>query len=167
MAFRRSPKYLVERTSRGYVVHLQQEELELVARLCAELRALILSDDLQHAPLLRRLFPPAYHLTDDQEAEAEYQRLMREELVASRLESLTLVEEALASGEPMDDAAMQAFVQSLNGVRLVLGTLLDVSEEHDPSSVTDDDPMVGEHHLYAFLSWLLEHAVLAISRWGT
>lgn len=167
MAFRRSPKYVVERTPRGYVVHLQREELELVARLCAELRALVLSDDPQHAPLLRRLFPPAYHLADDEEAEAEYQRLMREELVASRLESLSMVEATLLSDEPMDEAAMAAFVQSLNGVRLVLGTLLDVSEEHDPSAVADDDPMVGEHHLYTFLSWLLEHAVMAISRSGT
>ncbi|MFZ4720857.1 MAG: DUF2017 family protein [Ilumatobacteraceae bacterium] len=167
MAFRRSPKYLVERTSRGYVVHLPREEIDMVARLCAELRTLLLSDDPQQAPLLRRLFPPAYHLSDDEEAEAEYQRLMREDLVSSRLESLSMVEEALALGEPMDDAAMGAFVQSLNGVRLVLGTLLDVSESHDPSAVADDDPMVGEHQLYAFLSWLLEHAVLAISRSGT
>ena len=57
-------------------------------RLLAELRALMLSDDPQHAPLLRRLFPPAYHLSDDAEAEAEYQRFMRDDLVASRLESI-------------------------------------------------------------------------------
>jgi hypothetical protein len=164
MAFRRGPKYVVERTPRGYVINLQQEELDLVVRLFAELRALVLSDDPQHAPLVRRLFPPAYHLSDDAEAESEYQRLMREELVASRLESITAVEQAMSAGTPLDDAAMQGFVQSLNAVRLVLGTLLDVSEEHDPSAVRDDDPMVGEHHLYTFLSWLLESAVQAISR---
>ena len=52
-------------------------------------------------------------------------------------------------------------MQALNAVRLVLGTLLDVGEEHDPSAVRDDDPMVGEHQLYSFLSWLLEHLVRA------
>ena len=164
MAFRRTPKYVVERTPRGYVINLQEEELELVARLFAELRALVLSDDPRHAPLVRRLFPPAYHLADDAEAETEYQRLMREELVASRLESLAAVEAAMSAGDPLDDAAIQGFVQSLNAVRLVLGTLLDVSEEHDPSAVRDDDPMVGEHHLYTFLSWLLECTVEAITR---
>jgi len=49
-------------------------------------------------------------------------------------------------------------------VRLVLGTLLDVSEAHDPEDVGDDDPMVGEHHLYQFLSYLLEVAVQAVSQ---
>ncbi len=164
MAFRRSPKYVVERTPRGYVIHLEEEELELLVRLFAELRALVLSDDPQHAPLVRRLFPPAYHLSDDSEAESEYQRLMREELVASRLESISAVEQAMSAGTPLDEAAIQGFVQSLNAVRLVLGTLLDVGEEHDPSAMGDDDPMVGEHHLYTFLSWLLESTVQAISR---
>jgi hypothetical protein len=167
MAFRRTPKYVVEWTPRGYVFHIQDEELDLVVRLFAELRALVLSDDPQHAPLMRRLFPPAYHLSDDAEAETEYQRLMRDELVASRLESIGAVEKAMSVGAPLDDAAMEGFVRSLNSVRLVLGTLLDVGESHDPAAVRDDDPMVGEHHLYTFLSWLLECAVDAINRSGT
>ncbi|MEN9646641.1 MAG: hypothetical protein RL238_3310 [Actinomycetota bacterium] len=166
MAFRR-PKYLVERTSRGYVVHLQREEAELVARLLGELRGLITSDDPDVAPMLRRLFPPAYHLADDAEAEAEYQKYMREELVASRLASIEQVQQALLSREPLDDAGVQGFMQSVNAVRLVLGVLLDVGEEHDPTDVRDDDPMVGEHHLYAFLSWVLESTVQAITRQGT
>ena len=41
------------------------------------------------------------------------------------------------------------------------GTLLDVGEDHDPEDIDDDDPMAGEHHLYMFLSWLLDHAVSA------
>ncbi len=164
MAFRRTPKYVVERTPKGYVFNLERDEIELVVRLFAELRALILSDDPAHAPLVRRLFPPAYHLSDDAEAEAEYQKFMREELVASRLQSIEMVEHTLSTGAPLDDGAIQGFVQSLNAVRLVLGTLLDVSEEHDPASVRDDDPMVGEHHLYTFLSWLLECTVQALTR---
>lgn len=166
MAFRR-PKYLVERTSRGYVVHLQREEAELVARLLGELRGLITSDDPDVASILRRLFPPAYHLADDAEAEAEYQKYMREELVASRLASIEQVQHALMSREPLDDGGVQGFMQSVNAVRLVLGVLLDVGEEHDPSTVRDDDPMVGEHHLYAFMSWLLESTVQAVTRQGT
>ena len=66
-----------------------------------------------------------------------------------------------ACGGPMSEGAVMGLMQALNAVRLVLGTLLDVGEEHDPSAVRDDDPMVGEHQLYSFLSWLLEHLVRA------
>ena len=77
------------------------------------------------------------------------------------------MQHALTSHEPLDDGGVQGFMQSVNAVRLVLGVLLDVGEEHDPSAVRDDDPMVGEHHLYAFLSWVLEATVQAITRQGT
>jgi hypothetical protein len=167
MARRRNPRHLVERTNKGYVVHLQREEMDLLVRLLGELRGILLSDDPRTEPLLRRLFPPAYHLADDAEAESEYQRLMRDELVASRLESITSVESALSSGSPMDEGGVQGFMQALNAVRLVLGTLLDVGEQHDPNTVADDDPMVGEHHLYGFLSWVLESTVQALTDQGT
>jgi hypothetical protein len=48
-------------------------------------------------------------------------------------------------------------------LRLVLGTMLDVTEDSDPDDVDEDDPYVGEHHLYSFLSWLLDWAVQAMS----
>ena len=116
------------------------------------------SDD----PRLVRMFPPAYHLADDAEADAEYQRLMREELVASRLSGISTVNAALQSPEPVDEESMVAFVQAINGLRLVLGTMLDVSEDLDPDDIDDDDPLAGEHHLYNFLSWLLDWAVRAL-----
>lgn len=167
MARRRTPRYLVERTARGYVIHLDRDELELVVRLLGELRGIMLSDDPATTPLLRRLFPPAYHLTDDAAAEAEYQRYMREELVASRLEGIAEVESALTEGTPLTDAALQGFMQSVNAVRLVLGTLLDVGEQHDASAIAEDDPLIGEHHLYGFLSWVLESTIHALSEQGT
>ncbi|HTH04250.1 MAG TPA: DUF2017 family protein [Ilumatobacteraceae bacterium] len=162
MARRKEQRPVVERTADGYVINLETEERELVARLMAELRALLLADDPTNALLLQRLFPPAYLQPDDAESEAEYQRFMREELVASRLASLNTVETALTEGTALDDEAMNGFLHSLNAVRLVLGTLLEVSEVHDPTDVRDDDPMVGEHHLYSFLSWLLEWSVRAL-----
>jgi hypothetical protein len=53
-------------------------------------------------------------------------------------------------------------MQGLNGLRLILGTVLDVTEDHDIELVDDDDPKAGEHHLYVFLSWLLEWTVRAM-----
>ena len=95
------------------------------------------------------------------EHDAEYQRFMREELVKSRLAAIDGVQGALTDQQPMDDSALLGFMQALNGVRLVLGTLLDVGEDHDPDDIDDDHPMLAEHQLYMFLSWLLDHAVSA------
>lgn len=160
---RRKPRPVFERTADGYVVNLDVEEKDLIVRLLAELRGLLLTDDPNTAAIKRRLFPPAYHLADDRDADEEYQRLMREELVASRLSALQFVDQAFAAGTPLDEEAMHGLLQSLNAVRLVLGTLLDVSEDDGPNEMDDDDPMVGEYHLYQFLSFLLDAAVDAVS----
>ncbi len=161
---RKKSRLLFEPTAAGFIINLRRDERDLVARLIGELRELLLADDPLSEPLLRRLFPPAYHLADDAEADAEYQRLMREELVASRLTAIEEAGRLLESEAPLNDAAMQGLLQSLNAVRLVLGTLLDVGEAHDLAEFSDDDPMIGEHHLYQFLSFLLDSAVEALTR---
>ena len=161
MPRRRTPPSVVERTPAGYVVYLGAQESQLVLGLLDELRGLLQSEDPSYESLKRRLFPPAYHLPEHTEHDAEYQRFMREELVKSRLPAIDGVQAALTDQQPMDDSALLGFMQALNGVRLVLGTLLDVGEDHDPDDIDDDHPMLAEHQLYMFLSWLLDHAVSA------
>ena len=160
----RKPKPPVERTGNGFRINLQAEERDLIQRLMAELRSLLTgsTDDDR----LRRIFPTAYHQEGDREMDQEYQRLMREDLVASRLMGIDLVDECLDSAgrnnAQLSEGEMMAFVQALNGVRLVLGTMLDVDEDHDLDEVADDHPLVGEYHLYAFLSWVLDWSVRAL-----
>ncbi|CAB4869942.1 unannotated protein [freshwater metagenome] len=160
----RKPKPTVERYGGGYRINLQFEERDLIARLMGEMRSLLLgsTDDDR----VRRLFPTAYHQEGDRAMDDEYQRLMREDLVTSRLKGLDLVEGCLgtvgAASAQLSDAQMLAFVQALNGVRLVLGTVLDVDEDHDLDDITDDHPLVGEYHLYAFLSWVLDWCMQAL-----
>jgi hypothetical protein len=151
----------VQRVGGGFAFNLGEAERDVVTRLLGELSQLLVgqSDD----PRLVRIFPPAYHLPADAEADAEYQRLMREELVASRLTAISAVNAAMQTTGPVDEEAMTAFVQAINGLRLVLGVMLDVSEDADPDDIGDDDPDVAEHHLYNFLSWLLDWAVRALS----
>ncbi len=151
----------IERVRDGFTFNIGDDERQLVTRLLTELSQLLMgeSDD----PRLVRIFPPAYHLADDAEADTEYQRLMREELVASRLSGITTVNAALQSPDVASEETMIAFVQAINGLRLVLGTMLDVSEDQDSDDVDDGDPLAGEHHLYNFLSWLLDWAVRALS----
>jgi hypothetical protein len=141
----------------GYALNLSGDEIDLLRRVLDELRDVVMRNDADQ--LAHRLFPAAY--TDDSEREAEYQRLMRDELVASRLEAIEVVDGVLGHGDTLDEGQLTAFMQSLNSIRLVLGTMLDVGEDDDDAEGEDDDS--PEHHLYAYLSWLLEWTVRAMS----
>ena len=55
MARRRFFRPVVERTSKGFVLHLDDEEIGLLVRLLGELTGLLGSDDPEVQPLLRRL----------------------------------------------------------------------------------------------------------------
>ena len=162
MARRRKPRSPVQRVQGGFVLHLELEERELITRLLGEVRDLLMGPADQ--PLLRRMFPPAYHLADDGEAEAEYQRLMHDDLLASRLSAINGVTQVLVAPDAvLDDDALVGFMQAVNSLRLALGTLLDVGEDDDFTDLDDDDPLVGEHHLYGYLSFLLDSSVGAMS----
>jgi Domain of unknown function (DUF2017) len=153
----------VRRTKQGYIVRLDDSEVALLRRLLAELRSLLLADPVEAGAVVTRLFPVAH--PDDPEREAEYQRLMREELVASRLEAINAVDGVLAEGRPLDDAQITAFMQSVNAVRLVLGTMLGVTDDPDAEVEGLDEGSTdsAEYHLYGYLSWLLEWTVRAQS----
>ena len=162
MAFRRKFVAPVEAVRGGWRITLDDEERRLLVRLMGELQALLTGPDDNE--LLRRLFPVAY--PEDEEKEAEYQRLMREELVASRLAAIESVSRTI---DPAGDRARQlldegetiAFMQSINAIRLVLGSMLGITD--DESADDADDAHSPEHNLYDFLSWLLEWTVRSLS----
>ena len=114
MARRRFFRPVVERTSKGFVLHLDDEEIGLLVRLLGELTGLLGSDDPEVQPLLRRLYPPAYHLADHAEQEAEYQRFMRDELLTSRRDGIEQVVTVLQQGAALDDIGLERFMQSLD-----------------------------------------------------
>ena len=153
----------VRRKGDGFVVDVGRDERDLLLRLTAELRALLTevepSDDAR--VLLDRLFPTVY--PDDGELEAEYQRLMRDELVQSKLGALDAVERALAGTGKLDEGGLNAFMQWVNSIRLVLGTMLGVSDDQDGGEVRPGLEDSAEYHLYGYLSWLLEWSVRALS----
>jgi hypothetical protein len=156
------PRPVFEVTGDGVVLNLESDDRALLLRLLDELRSLLQSDDAAAQPLLRRLFPPAYIEHQHAEAEAEFQRFMRDELVTSRLTAIESVEAVLREPRPFTEETAMGMLHAFNNVRLVLGTLLDVGEDDDPDEVDDDDPMVGEHHLYMYLSWLVNSLVVAL-----
>jgi len=59
--------------------------------------------------------------------------------------------------ELLTEAETVAFMQSINAIRLVLGSMLDITD--DESADLADTTNTPEHHLYDFLSWLLEWTV--------
>jgi hypothetical protein len=148
----------IARTGSGtYAVHLPPHERELLGHLVEQLRELLelTTDD----PIVRRLFPTAYH--DDAERDQEYQQLVRDELLEGRLASLAAVE-ASAAADELDEAELTAWLTALNDLRLVLGTRLDISE--DPIEVAEDDPDAPAMAVYGYLSALLGDVVDALAQ---
>jgi hypothetical protein len=142
----------VKRSRSGrYQLHLSRDERDLLRSLPEQLKAVLEEDD----PRLRRLFPPAY--ADDPEREAEYRRLMREDLVDRRRAALDTMAKTIDANE-LDGEELAAWLAALNDFRLVLGTQLDVSED----DVGGDTP---EHVVYQYLGYLEEAIVEALAGW--
>ena len=144
----------VRRSGPGrYDLRLPAAERELLRSLPGQLRELLTSDD----PSLVRLFPAAY--PDDPERDAEYRRLVRDDLLRRHLEALDTLE-ATVDAKRVDEQQLTGWLAALNDVRLVLGTRLDVSEDMDP--VPDDHPDAGALAVYSYLGWLQEQVVAAL-----
>jgi hypothetical protein len=148
----------IERTADGsYALRLPEEERELLRFLPAELRSLLKAEP--DNPGLRRLFPPAY---DDEQDEAAFQELMGNELLDGRRRALDVLAET-AKAERLTAEEAQVWLTALNDLRLVLGTRLDVSDESLLEDLAEDDPRAPDLALYAYLSWLQEQLVEALS----
>lgn len=138
----------------GFVVDLSPDEVEVLRRMLGDLRVMLTADEPD--PLLERLFPVVHPA--DPEAEAEYQRLMREELVASKLAAFERVDDTLAGDGRLDELGLMAFMQAINSLRLVLGTLLDIDDDEVAPEVEES----AEYHLFDYLAWLLDWSVRAM-----
>ncbi len=151
-------------TKRGvthWVLNIGADERAIVERLLTELRTLLADDTDDASPLLKRLFPTAY--PDDEEKEAEYQRLIRDELVTSRVVQIDAVTACLSDDEAtLDHGQVVALMQSVNAVRVVLGTMLDVGENDEVGAGEVGDEYEAERQLYGFLSWLLDWIVRSL-----
>jgi len=140
----------------GYRLRLPPEERELLQSLPGQMREVMQTDDTS----LRRLFPPAY--PDDSEAEDEFRRLMREELLEGKLAALRIVEET-AGADHLTAEQLEGWLGALESLRLYLGTQLDITEKTYEEDLDPDDRNAPALALYGYLSWLQDEAVAALS----
>ena len=150
MILRRRKALAFQRDGDRILVLLGDDERDLVADLAGQFHAVVADDD---DPALARLYPTAY--VDDRERQDDYASLVHDDLVRTRLDAADVVL-ATAHSESLDDDELASWMQVLNGLRLLLGTRLDVSEEDgfDP-----DAPDASQRALLAWLGFLLEEAV--------
>jgi hypothetical protein len=173
VAFLKPP---VRRHRSDFSIHLTADQSELLLRLLDELASMLTDEAPENQARVARLFPPAFtqQALDDSgedysEHEAEYQRLMRDELVQSRLASIATVRECLSQPRHLTETQLIGFMQAVNALRLVLGTILQISEDSENPDLEDPEPSpedqdFGLHVAYQFLSWILEWTVTALSR---
>ncbi len=109
-------------------------------------------------PELRRLFPTAY--ADDPERDAGYQVFARDQLIEKRQEAIRVIRETV-DAETLTADELSAWMGILNDYRLVLGTMLDVSEDDDDFDVGAPD--AGAHILYHELGQLVGAMVDALT----
>lgn len=158
--FRKDP---VRRAEGGYRMEVDAAHRRVLADLLGQLRDSIV--DSTDDERFRRLFPVAYH--QDPEHDVEYQRLMHGELLASRLDTVTgavtiLERDGADEYVVLNGDELDVLMRSLNDLRLVIGTLLDVQEEDHDDPPGPDDPAFAHFQLYGYLGWLLEWVVQAL-----
>jgi hypothetical protein len=139
-----------------YELRIPRAHREILRSLPGQLRSVLDSDH----PGLRRFFPPAY--PDDPVRAAEYDAMVREELLAEKQKSLEIVEKTI-DVDRLDAELMGAWLSALNDLRLFLGTSLDVTEETYEEPIPNDDPNAQALAIFAYLGWLEELVVEAMA----
>lgn len=149
----------VQRRADGtFTVQLAKPERALLKTLADQMSELL--TESPEDPSLRRLSPTAY--PTDPERDAEYQLIAGEELRTARQAALDVLV-ATAERKTLDEDELVAWMQTVNGVRLVLGTRLDVSEDDDHTELDPASPDAAGYALYHYLGVLLHDIVSALA----
>ena len=153
------PARRIKRTKRGFEVRLPAAERDLLRGLPEQLRELLDEGDPAD-PVMRRLYPSA-HL-DDEAASAAFDSLVREDLTSGRRHALEEMVRTLDARSLTEDEVL-AWLGVINDLRLVLGVRLGVTEESVPGDFAGDEGSTGAYAVYAYLSYLEEEIVGALS----
>jgi len=150
----------IKRSRRGgFQVKLPPPEREVLASLPSMLRAMLAGGNADD-PAMKRLFPSAY--LDDEVAAAEFDSVVRDDLLAQKIAAVETMERTLRS-ERLSEDELVAWLAAVNDLRLVLGVRLAITEESSPEDFAGDPETERAYGLYAYLSFLEEDVVRALS----
>ena len=124
------------------------------------------SAEMPDDPVLARLLPDGYR--DDPDAANEFRRFTETGLRSAKVESAQMLLQTLPSGGgrvKLSQEQAEAWLRSLNDVRLALGVRLGVTDDFDGLSedVRPDDPRHAYVQVYQWLALLQESLVSALS----
>jgi Domain of unknown function (DUF2017) len=143
-----------------YRLRIGARERQALGDLVTEMRELLRTESASSDPAMARLFPPAH--PDDLFANLEWERTHGDPLLAERLSALDTLERTVELDELTEDD-IEAWLRSINAIRLVLGTRLEVTEETTETDYADDPSAAATFDLYGYLSWLESWAIEALS----
>jgi hypothetical protein len=160
-----SARRTVDRRGGRVVLTLHEREVQVLQWVFSDLGRM-LSDGSSVDTVSQRLFPRAYLDPTEEDAEAEWQAVVHDDLVESRLGAMTDVVRSLDAAVPvegmaggcevvLDDEQAAHWMGVLNDARLAVGTALDVTAEWDFDAVDPSDPSYELHALYAWMTELL------------
>jgi hypothetical protein len=143
----------------GVEVHLPAGLRDVLRSLCDQLETLLTNEDRAGDPALARLSPAAY--PDDPLRELEFEQLAGDDLAAGRLAALRELRDT-AGADVLDEEQALAWLRTLNDLRLVLGTRLDVTEESGVEDFAGDEASAAAFELYVVLGMIQGELLLAI-----
>ena len=170
------------RSRRGTDVTLDEVEAAVLRRCVEDLLVLLAPDDdepepgagprdpleamlglpagepeLPRDPALARLLPDAYG-DDDPAGSRDFRRYTEGDLRAGKRAHAATVLATLPGGGStrLDRDQADAWLGTVNDLRLVLGTRLGVTEDLDPDELDDDDPRAPALQVYAWLGYVQE-----------
>lgn len=143
----------------SFDVMLPAEDRRVLGSLATQMREFLADGDCGD-PARDRLFPIAYPTDDDRQT--EYRLLVHGELEESHLGALAVLEESSGAGT-LDEDQLMAWMRSINQVRLVLGSRLDISEDGAERPASFDDPAAASFGVYDYLTWLQDEIVEALA----
>jgi len=139
------------RDDEGFALRLSTDERDLLRELCGQLRELLREADPSADPGIARLFPPAY--PDDPLRNLDFERDAGSGLVADRLAAVDVVETTVDAERLAEDEVI-AWLGSVNALRLVLGTRLELTEETTEADYPEGHADHDAYGIYLYLTWL-------------
>jgi hypothetical protein len=163
----------VDRRGGSIVLTLHPNEVQVLQWVFSDLGR-TLSDGSDVNGVTQRLFPRAYLDPTEEESETQWQEMVHDDLVESRMAAMTDVMRTLDNATPisgreeacelvLDDDQATRWMTVLNDARLSVGTALEVTPEWDFDAIDPSDPRYELHALYAWMTELLSALVTVIS----